>query len=166
MCAEKKGAVMNNKDFKGLVVALERVAKEQNRVTSVLLEKLELTTDNLVKIIKEHDLDDDLKRFDFGDFGFRYLNSNIGSYTTICYFGANDDYRYTVANPLPTRTSDINVKFYLHNDLSRDYRYMTREKILKLCKILPEFIQNIISKIQSLTDEEKKFLNQFEKIEV
>ena len=42
---------------------------------------------------------------------------------------------------------------------------MTRNDVLTLCEVLPEFIQNMTSKIQSLTDKEQNFLNKFANIE-
>jgi len=154
---------MDNKEFKGMVAALERVSGEQKRVTENLLEKLETITENLITIIKDHDLEDNLERFDFNYFGFRLAGSQHGKY--IHFVSINND-MWEGFKLLPTQTHNIGSSFYYHNDFNCSYEYMSREEVLEACEVLPEFIQNMISKIQSLTDKEQKFLNQFEKLEV
>lgn len=150
---------MNNKEFKGMVAALEKVAGKQKRVTGALLEKLEIITENLIEIVKNHDLTDNLKRFDFKGYGFRWKGSSHGKWVHFC--SVNGEH----SRILPTKTSDINSSFYYHNDFNYLTEYMTRSEVLTLCEILPEFIQNMISKIQSLTDKEQEFLNKFANVE-
>lgn len=150
---------MNNKEFKGMVTALEKVAGEQKRVTGALLEKLEIVTENLIEIIKNHDLNDNLKMFDFKDYGFRLKGSSHVKWIHFCKL---EEYGSKI---LPTKTSNINSSFYYHDDFNYLTEYMTRSEVLTLCEILPEFIQNMISKIQSLTDKEQKFLNKFANVE-
>lgn len=150
---------MGNKEFKGMVTALEKVAGEQKRVTGALLEKLEIVTENLIEIIKNHDLNDNLKMFDFKGYGFRWKGSSHRKWVHFC--SVNDEY----SRILPTKTSNINSSFYYHNDFNYLTEYMTRSEVLTLCEILPEFIQNMTSKIQSLTDKEQNFLNKFANIE-
>jgi hypothetical protein len=150
---------MNNKEFKGMVAALEKVAGEQKKVTGALLEKLEIVTDNLIEIIKNHDLNDNLKMFDFKNYGFRLKGSSHGKWIHFCKL---EEYGSKI---LPTKTSDINSSFYYHNDFNYLTEYMTRNDVLTLCEVLPEFIQNMISKIQSLTDKEQEFLNKFVNVE-
>jgi len=150
---------MNNKEFKGMVAALEKVAGEQKRVTGALLEKLEIITENLIEIIENHDLNDNLKMFDFKDYGFRLKGSSHGKWIHFCKL---EEYGSKI---LPTKTSNINSSFYYHNDFNYLTEYMTRNDVLTLCEVLPEFIQNMTSKIQSLTDKEQNFLNKFANIE-
>lgn len=154
---------MENKEFKGMVSALEKVAGEQKRVTGSLLEKLEIISESLIEIINEHKLNDNVKRFDFKDFGFRYKGSQHGKYIHLCSIGS-DEY-YSSEKILPNKTESINSEFYYHNDFNYLTKYMSRGEVLNFCEILPEFIQNMVSKIQSLTDKEQKFISQFENIE-
>jgi|688.fasta_scaffold159643_5 hypothetical protein len=151
---------MENKEFKGIIAALEKIAGEQKRVTGALLEKLEISTDGLIGIIQEHNLDDNLKRFDFKNFGFREIGSQHGSSIYFCFI---DEYGYNTV--LPTNTSNIASSTYLHGDFNAKIHFMNRTNILNACEVLTEFIQNMVSKIQSLTDKEQKFINQFLSVE-
>ena len=151
---------MNNQEFKGLVSALEKVAGEQKTVTSLLLERLEVITKGVINIIESHDLEDDLEKFDFKDYGFRWEGSSHGKYIHLCYIDFSDGY-YEDETILPTKTSEIGSNFYYHNDYNYPTKHMDREAVLNFCEILPEFIKNCISKIQSLTDKEKEFLNKY-----
>ncbi len=136
-------------------------------VTGALLEKLEIVTKNLIEIAKNHDLTDNLKRFDFKGYGFRWKGSSHGKWVHFCKL---EEFGSKI---LPTKTSNVNSSFYYHNDFNyylhtlqqMKVNYMTRSEVLTLCEILPEFIQNMISKIQSLTDKEQNFLNKFANIE-
>ena len=154
---------MNNQELKGIITALEKVSGEQKRVTGNLLEKLELITESLIKIVYNHDMEDNLKMFDFKYFGFRLAGSQHGKYI---HFVALQNDTWEGFNLLPTKTNEINSNFYYHGDFNCNYSYMTRSEILDACEVLPEFIQNMVSKIQGLTDKEQKFLQQFEKLEV
>lgn len=139
---------MENKKFKEMVSALEKVAGENKRVTGSFLEKLEIVTESLIEIIKENDLEDNLERFDFGSFGFRLAGSQHGKY--IHFSSLNYDY----FKLLPTNTTNIGTDFYYHNDFNYQYEYMSREEVLEAAKILPEFIQNMITKIGNLTEDQ------------
>ena len=155
---------MENKEFKGMVSALEKVAGEQKRVTGHLLEKLETVTEALIKILEEHHLEDNLKRFDFKAYGFRDVGSQHGSSSMLVSLCENEGYYQR--NVLPTRTEDIGSWTYWHGDYNSKVNYMSRTEVLTVCELLSEFIQNMVSKIQSLTDKEQKFLNQFENISI
>lgn len=155
--------IMDNKEFKGMIAALEKISGEQKRITGALLEKLEIVTGNLITIIKDHDMEDNLKRFDFKGFGFRLKGSRHGEWIHFCNIDGGE-YGEDVTI-LPGKTSNIGSNFYYHNDFNYLTEYMSRSAVLNLCEVLPEFIQNMVSKIQSLTDKEQKFLNQFENVE-
>ena len=144
---------MEQKKFKEMVSALEKVAGENKRVTENYLEKLNIVSDTLLTIIRDNDLDDNLKRFDFGGYGFRTVRSNIGSWTEIFSVDEQGDY---CSNILPGSTKNIGCHFYLHNDFNCGMNYMTRGEILGFSKILPDFIQNMITKIEKLTENEKE----------
>lgn len=153
---------MENKELKGLITALEKVSGEQKRVTGALLEKLEIITDSLIDIIKEHDLEDNLKRFDYANFGFRIHESNLGKYIHFC--NIDQDYEY-YSKILPNTTEKINTDFYYHNDFNSPTNYMSRSEVLNASNIMIDFIKNMTAKIQSLTDKEQKFIDQFANIQ-
>ena len=108
----------------------------------------------------DHDLEDNLERFDFKGFGFRYKGSKHGQWIKFC--SIEGEYNSSI---LPTQTSEISSDFYYHGDFNYLTNYMDRSDVIDLCEILPDFIQNMTSKIQSLTDIENKFLNQFASVE-
>lgn len=154
---------MENKEFKGMVSALEKVSGEQKRVTGLLLEKLEIITGSLIKILENHDMEKDIGIFDFRGYGFRNKGSQLGHYIHFCKIG-NDDYSESIGI-LPSKTSEIGCNFYYHNDVNALTEYMTRYDVIWACKLLPEFIQHMMLEIQELTEEEQGYLEKYSNLE-
>jgi len=140
-----------------LLKKLEELAKDQQKVSDALLEKLYTITERLIQILKDHSLTDDLSRFDFKGFGFRRHGSRLGRFIHFC--ALDDEY----SRILPSTSCNIGDSFYYHGDFNYLTEYMTRDEVLNLCAVLPEFIENMIAKIQDLTEEEQKFLEKYSK---
>jgi hypothetical protein len=153
---------MDNQNFKGMISALEKVSGEHARLTGSLLDELNWLTDKIYEIIKNNELHDKKSRFDYKNYGYRYIQSNVGGGIWLCS-NLNSEHESKL---LPSSTKDLGSERYLHHDFNCQITYMNREDVLKFCEILPEFVQNIISKIQSLSDNEQKALETISKIQI
>jgi len=142
-------------DKENVIEILEDVAREHEVITDSLLHKLVIVEEILVKILKQHNLTDDLRMFDYKGFGFRWKGSKIAQYIHLC--SINGMY----SGILPRKSEDINRSFYYHNDFNFLTYYMSRDEILSLCKILHEFVRNMIAKIKDLNEREREFLEKF-----
>ena len=131
---------------------LEEISSEQKEITDALLEKLGTITERLINIIKDHGLTDDLGLFDCRGYGFRWKGSSHGEWIHFCSLHSSG------SKIIPREATDIGKTFYYHYDYNYLTEYMSRSEVMTLCEIVPEFIKNMMAKIQTLTDREREYL--------
>jgi len=117
-----------------------RKAYEVKRLTNERISKTNEVIQKIVNILEANNLDDyqTLRRFDYKDYGFRRIRSNVGSEVDIWYL--EDGYR---VSRFPASREDFGKMRYLHGDFNSDFYFMSYEKTKEFIEILPEFIENL-----------------------
>lgn len=133
-----------------LFEVLEEVASEKEKVTDELLGKLAAIEERLIAIIEKHGLTDDLCVYDCSGYGFRLKGTEKVEYIHLCSLRGGAI--------LPGKAADVGRSFYYQGDYNYPEEYMSRIEVLSLCEVLRDFVKNMISKIEMLRDEERKFL--------
>lgn len=151
-------------DREDILAVVEKVASEQKEVTDALLERLNSITEKLIQIVKVHGLMDDLRLFDFENYGFRFMGSTHGEWIHFCYIKEYCDLHASWAKILPRKSGDISQTFYYQGDFHCPTEYMSRSELLNFCKILPDFVRNMMDKIEDLTYKEREFLERLSRV--